>query len=414
MIDEHPELGVLPLPVLVQRCRVKAAAARLVVQQLAPGAGNTTAEEEDLRRWADRLPDCYLWMLAPDRPSTAPKLWSDLEGGYTTVADAAELLLAWEESGTALGPKVGEEVLSLAAEAQSTLLYAVADVRMVKQDYEQVQLYIHIREAARKHRLFVHRYLKREDRTDPGNWPQVVRRITETAAKFRAAEDKFKSRQKILGNIRYKLQKLAARPADYASEWPRIMQLIDGVIADGLPPSNVELREFLVPVLDSIPDDLETTENVQRVFREIDSYLAAREAEGEQPKPAPPTAEVAEVARLLRGQELVLIGGQARPQHRAALMRALGVGDVRWLSTPDHTSFTVFEPDIARPEVAVVVLAIRWSNHSYSEVQQFCAKYDKPLVRLPRGYNANQVAHEILSQAGDRLRAEVAVGAVGD
>jgi hypothetical protein len=84
----------------------------------------------------------------------------------------------------------------------------------------------------------------------------------------------------------------------------------------------------------------------------------------------------------------------------SALRQALGLGDVRWLSTPDHTSFTVFEPDIARPDVAVVVLAIRWSNHDYAEVQRYCDKYSKPLVRLRAGYNPNQVAHQLLAQAG--------------
>lgn len=85
-------------------------------------------------------------------------------------------------------------------------------------------------------------------------------------------------------------------------------------------------------------------------------------------------------------------------------MRSFGLADVRWLCTPDHTSFTVFEPDVARPEVALVLLAIRWSNHDYDGVRAYCEAYGKPLIRLPGGYNANQVAHHILTQAGDRLR----------
>ena len=53
--------------------------------------------------------------------------------------------------------------------------------------------------------------------------------------------------------------------------------------------------------------------------------------------------------------------------------------------------------------VAVVVLAIRWSSHSYGEVKQFCEQYGKPLVRLPAGYNPNQVAAHIVAQCSDRL-----------
>jgi hypothetical protein len=141
------------------------------------------------------------------------------------------------------------------------------------------------------------------------------------------------------------------------------------------------------------------------VFREIDTYLASRPAEEKPAAPEPPSAEVMAVAELLRGRELVLIGGTVRPEHEAALTEAFGLAGVRWLSTPEHTSFTVFEPAVARPEVAVVLLAIRWSSHDYAEVKKFCDRYDKPLVRLPRGYNRNQVAHEILRQAGHRLGA---------
>lgn len=60
---------------------------------------------------------------------------------------------------------------------------------------------------------------------------------------------------------------------------------------------------------------------------------------------------------------------------------------------------------MARSDVAAVLLAIRWSSHSYGDVKEYCDKYGKPLVYLTGGYNPNQVAHQILAQVGDRLRA---------
>jgi hypothetical protein len=50
--------------------------------------------------------------------------------------------------------------------------------------------------------------------------------------------------------------------------------------------------------------------------------------------------------------------------------------------------------------VTTVLLAIRWSSHSYGEVRDFCEKHGKLFVRLPGGYNPNQVAHQILLQRG--------------
>lgn len=73
--------------------------------------------------------------------------------------------------------------------------------------------------------------------------------------------------------------------------------------------------------------------------------------------------EVTKVAELLRGRKVALIGGDTTP----------------------HQSYQTFRPVIEQSEVAVVLLAIRWVSHSYSEIGQFCKAAGKPLVRLPGG-----------------------------
>ncbi|MBX9580987.1 MAG: hypothetical protein K2X87_11820, partial [Gemmataceae bacterium] len=334
-----------------------------------------------------------------------PRAWDDLAGAFAVAADAALMLHAWEEATGPLADRHAGRVLGLAAEAQSTLLYAVADVRDVKTDYDQVQLFAHVRSVARDRQVFVPKFLKREDRAKPESWPDVSRRVQEQAALFRAVGDRDKARQKALKNLKFKVGKLREGGDGAAGEWPRVFELVDELVAGGLPASNAELRDLLLPVLEDIPDDPPPPAAVGLVLREVDRYLETRPEAEPAARSSRPSAEVAEVADLLQGRELVLIGGQARQQHKAALCRAFGLADIRWVCTPDHTSFTVFEPDIARPEVAVVVLAIRWSNHDYDGVKSYCEAYDKPLIRLPGGYNANQVAHHILAQAGDRLRA---------
>jgi hypothetical protein len=51
----------------------------------------------------------------------------------------------------------------------------------------------------------------------------------------------------------------------------------------------------------------------------------------------------------------------------------------------------------------VVLLAIRWSSHSYGGIREFCEAAGKPLVRLPGGYGTNRVAREIVEQASEAL-----------
>jgi len=111
---------------------------------------------------------------------------------------------------------------------------------------------------------------------------------------------------------------------------------------------------------------------------------------------------VRRAAELLRGQTIVLIGGDRRPMAVEALTAAFDLKELIWVEGRDQT-YADFEPQVARPDVAVVILAIRWSRHGFGEVKEFCEKYNKLLVRLPGGYSPNQLAFHIMSQVGDRL-----------
>jgi hypothetical protein len=296
-------------------------------------------------------------------------------------------------------------VLHLAAEAQAVLYAAVAAIGRFRPDGDQVQFFVTIREEAARLQVYIHRYLRKEDRGDPAAGPDVSRRVRELTGVLRGYAGAGRNRQKALANLKYKTRRLLDDPAANVEEWPRVAELLDELVAGGLPPSNAEVRDLLLPILDRMPDNLTMPSGAMRVLQEVDHYLSIRPADEEERAGEPPSAEVEEVRRLLAGREVVLIGGQLRPQSRTALIESFALKDLRWIVTPDHESVSVFEAPIARPDVAVVLLAIRWSSHSYGDVQHFCDRYGKLLVRLPGGYNPNQVAHQILEQAGNRLRA---------
>jgi hypothetical protein len=390
------EVAPQPLPVIAARCRLKARACRFLA---GAGAGGW---QPALVAEAGEMHDCYLWML--DAPAETPAVWEALGAAFEAAADAAELLGAWWELPEPNRGRAAGDVLHLAAEAQAVLFAAVAVTGRAKPDVDQIHLFVTIRQEAARLRVFITRYLRREDRADPAAGPDVSRRLREQAEPLRRVADAGKNRQKALSNLRYKARRLRADPAGNAGEWPRVAELLDELVAGGLPPSNPELRDLVLPLLDSVPDDLALPPGAGRVLQEIDRYLASRPAAEEPEGQEPPNPEVAEVRRLLAGRRVVLIGGLVRPPRRDALVEAFGLADLDWVSTVDHESVTVFEAPVARPEVAVVLLAIRWSNHSYGEVQEYCDRFGKLLVRLPGGYHPNQVAHQILTQVGNRLR----------
>src|SRR6185437_9473533 len=131
-------------------------------------------------------------------------------------------------------------------------------------------------------------------------------------------------------------------------------------------------------VLDMMPEGEEEvfSTGFHRVLREIDRYLANRTPTTEVAADVP-TAAVLEVTRLLKGKGVVLIGGQRRPEAHEALKAAFGLKELVWFETREHESIDVFEPYVARPDVALVILAIRWSSHSYGDVRKFCEEHGK-------------------------------------
>ena len=100
------------------------------------------------------------------------------------------------------------------------------------------------------------------------------------------------------------------------------------------------------------------------------------------------------------------IHGHFRSQMaKLAIEEAFGLAELVWIDTQSHQSFHTFKPVVERSNIAVVLLAIRWASHSYGEVIRFCKNNSTPLVRLPTGYNANQIAAQILAQCSDQLSA---------
>jgi hypothetical protein len=407
VVDEQGGTTLTPLGLVASRCRLKAEAARSLAFR--SSGQNDYPDDGQIIRRAHNLPDCFIWLLSRETSPRPPRVWEDLAGAFNAAAAAAELLDAWHRTAPAARSPLTSDVLHTVAEVQSTLRSAVADARPGYNDTDQIQLFVHVRETARKEQIFIRRYLRQEDWADPGGWERVLERVDALRVELGSAADRERSRAKTLKNLRYKANRLTDDPADDPDEWKRVTDLIDELVAGGLPPSNAELREILLPIFTRLEDRLELPETVELVLREIDRYLADRPRDTVPSRPEPPTSEVAEVARLLAGREAVLIGGEVRPERKNALIRAFGLADLNWISTQGHTSVTVFEAPIARPEVGLVLLATRWSNHDYQNVKDYCDRYGKPFVKLPAGYHPNQVAYQILCQAGDRLRAAAAM-----
>ena len=267
-------------------------------------------------------------------------------------------------------------------------------------DNDQLKLFIWLREMAAQRRTLIRRHMKRDDPAEPAGWPGLRERIADLCGRLRG-QDREKRRKGLFNQARYHLRRIHGDPrGEHDHDWHKVVEAVSTLVDDGLPPSSVELRDLVLPIAEVFPDDLELPKNVELVLREIDRYLALRSG-GDEParRDEEPSDEVRRVRELLGGRSLVLIGGERRPSAAGtALEESLGLRELIWIETREHQTHAVFEPYVARDDVAVVVLAIRWSSHGFGEVKAFCDKYGKPLVRLPAGYSPNQVAYHLLGQ----------------
>jgi hypothetical protein len=293
------------------------------------------------------------------------------------------------------------------AETQSALRTAVEQVGP-EVDSDQDRAFNWLRRTAHERRFFIPRYMRDVDRASPSEHAELHARITAFVEQAEGLRDRRRQRKRAWSTLRHCAGQLQVpEQTSDAYLWGKVVAAVDELVSGGEPSSSREIRDLLLPVIDDmpeLPDELPAT--MLRVLRDLDAYLATRASAQSPAKPGVETSrEILEAAELLRGKTVVMIGGERRREHEEALRDAFQLSSLVWLNTREHESISRFAPAVSRPEVAVVLLAIRWSSHSFGEVKHFCDSFGKLLVRLPAGYHPNQVAAQILGQISERLSA---------
>ena len=397
------------LPLIEQRSRLKSEGARWTAKrrQLLDTNADFQIEiapmDRDLIRRAKEIEECFLWMNYPQwQPPADLSLLEDVAGCFDALADAVALVRVIEAD-SEIDEESFDRALDLLAEAQSAVRVATGKVNF-SNDTEQMKTFSWLRSTAADRQIMIQRFMRLDDPADPTKWQDLSARIAAIDAQIQTGRRAEKERRKLFNKARYLVEQLTKGQGDVKYNWDTLVQAIEGLIAGGVPASNRELRDILLPVVDDAPNFDDIPPGLEQVLAEIDRYLSTRPPAEEAKAEQQPSAEVVAAAKLLKGRGAVLIGGDRRADAHEKLVRAFQLSDLEWIPTRAHESVSKFEAAVARPEVAVVLLAIRWASHSYGDVIKFCEETGKPLVRLPAGYNPNQVAAQIMSQCGSRLK----------
>ncbi|HEV3164239.1 MAG TPA: DUF2325 domain-containing protein [Isosphaeraceae bacterium] len=403
----RPTTSDADLPLIEKRCRLKAEGALwAVTRELRRHEGadlvtEIAPQDRDLIDRANQLPNCFMWMNSAD--FSLPENFSYLEdvarcfeSVANTIALLCELLADRDANREYL-----EQALDLLAEAQSALRVAVGCVDN-RADADQRSIFEWLKMTTHEQQIYIEHYMRLTDPANPANLPRLHSRLDVLEAKFRESRKRAKQHKELFNGLRYHASRIReGRGTEH--DWVKVSQVIDEIVREGIPPSNRAVREQILPILEDLPDLADVPLGFDRVLREVDRYMATRPMLPASPTGPEPSAAVREVARLLAGKAVLLIGGVRRPEAQTALERAFGLKELIWFETREHQSISLFESSVARPDVALVILAVRWSSHSFGDVKQFCDRYGKPLVRLPGGYNPNQIAAQILAQSSGQL-----------
>jgi hypothetical protein len=304
-----------------------------------------------------------------------------------------------------------ERAVKLTAEVQSALRIAVETVGNRIPDPDQEKCFLWLRRTTTEQRVFVDRFMRWNDRAEPAAWPGVRDRLELLYEEFHGLLNVDKEATRALNRARYHIKMIERSPGlPHGHDWQVIIDSVAAALRVGMAPSSVELRELLLPVVDELPVFEQEHPGFDLVVREIDRFLTTAPVSSSASFPQETSLEVLRVREMLRGTTVVLIGGDPRPAAKAALEQAFELAELDWLSSEEHQSIEFFRPQVARSEVVLVMLAIRWASHSFGDVKDFCDAYNKPFVRLPGGYSPNQVARQILEQASEWIQQQQAQG----
>lgn len=392
------------------RCRLKARATRWQVERSRRLDSNQDVADGDAEiRNAARETGTFLWMINPQRWRSRPTAESVeiVAGCYDALAEASELMALADQL-----EREQETALKLLGEAQSSVRAAVEDYASTRRDDDQEAAFGWLRHETDRRRVYVP-YMQLENPAPPEQHADLRRRVAEVRERLDSMQRRAREIQNALRRIEYHARHIADRPPgepvpDPAgdADFTRICETVDKLLSAGVPPSDVRLRERILPIVDRIAEpQTPLPPAMSRVLSAVQDYVDQQQAEDERLRAdangrSEASDELIAAARQrVLGRDAVLIGGVPSEPHRQRLIAGLGLRSLDWVRVEHHEPFDSAETAIRRPGVNLVMIMTRWRSHRDGPAARAaCRTLGIPLVELPAGYNLRQVAYRLVEQ----------------
>ncbi|HEY3283183.1 MAG TPA: hypothetical protein VGN26_13010 [Armatimonadota bacterium] len=341
----------------------------------------------------EQFPHRYAVPLDPNIVPRSPSAWERLASRYEGLSRALkafEWYLSLPEQARELASK---RLLEPIGATQQLLFRQLNDEFAGAIDDQQRQLYKDVLQSA-------HQFLGSLDPQQP------LSRLDSEAAALEGqlsglVEDRERTHKRDCAIQR--VHGLASHPAfgtrDQDSECLR--GAVAACLELGVPPSNRDLRDALLPWAPLLADD----PALARLSAEVGKELDRRKRKGllmETDEDSSVEGLSLEVRQLLtellpltQGKRALFVGGTAQEEKRRQLEEALGLQEIVWPERKGARAYD-YEHDIARTDITV--LLIRFMRTGMKQAVELAHKHGRSVVRLPRGLGLPRVIQDLHGQ----------------
>lgn len=250
------------LPGIVTRCRLRAAVARDVAESLRSGA--STAEDRVHRARSEGASLWFLELLDPD-----PDLLQTLAECFDAVADAAEAIVLLRRYEPEDQLRRASAIRDFAA-VQSALRIAALALRQ-SPDEDQLAAFTWLKATTAAERVYVDRHMRLDDPLDPAQLPGVMDAVHAGLAELKARSERENAMRKSYQTLRYLARQLGEGRAGPRNVG-KLTETVDALVVAGIPPSSLQFRSVLLPVLERLPGAETQPTGYGRVLSELRAH----------------------------------------------------------------------------------------------------------------------------------------------
>ncbi|HED52860.1 MAG TPA: hypothetical protein ENJ00_01490 [Phycisphaerales bacterium] len=414
MSYSEPTDPPIDLELVERRCRLKADSCRLLIERRAAASSidPTDREQESLARLnamiaeAKAMPGCFLWAFTRDRPQPGDTELTIIAETYEAHADAASLVRSIDAAPTDADDQA--DALALFAEANSALRAAVELSWLPGADRDQSDGHRWLRRESSLRQIFIERHMTMHDPADPSRSADLRARIKALRSRIDLDRKRNKTITQAINRIRYHAGRVAdGNETEALRHWKAIDETVTRLEELGLRRADRRIAEAIGSEAATSPAAREFPKLVGLVTRALDRPEPTSSASIEiATRTRTWSSQVLHVREMLRGRNLVVVGGEPRPDAISRFIEAFALDGVDWVPLSEHGSSAPMLAPIQNEQTALVLVIVKLTGHLHADMaREYARSADTPCVMLTAGYNPEQIAQAVLEQASDRLTA---------